>query len=161
MADKTIVTINSYNQNADAFQARFMNLELYKGSLDSLYKHIKDNYNIIDFGCGPGNICKYLLDQNQTINVCGVDLSEKMLELALKNEPRAKYELRDIRNISCYTKNTYNIVVAAFCIPFLYTEETSRFISNITQILKEGGKIYISTMKGSGHRYEWATRKME
>ena len=55
----------------------------------------------------------------------------------------------------------HNIVVAAFCIPFLYTEETSRFISNITQILKEGGKIYISTMKGSGHRYEWATRKME
>ena len=129
MADKTIVTINSYNQNADAFQARFMNLELYKGSLDSLYKHIKDNYNIIDFGCGPGNICKYLLDQNQTINVCGVDLSEKMLELALKNEPRAKYELRDIRNISCYTKNTYNLcyVSSRFFITTFFSQLINSF----------------------------------
>ena len=154
MVDKTEITISSYNNNAKSFENRFMDLKLYKDTFNTLVKIIDSSESILDLGCGPGNVSKYLLNKNNKYKITGIDLSENMVSLAKENVPNAVFIQQDIRQLNNFSNDSYDVIVAAFCIPFLYDEETKDFIEQIARIVKNNGIIYISTMKGSGFKYE-------
>jgi trans-aconitate methyltransferase len=61
------------------------NLTSKKGALD--YDHFlsilpKKASSILEFGCGPGNITKYLLQKTPEHEIRGFDISKKMIQLA-------------------------------------------------------------------------------
>jgi ubiquinone/menaquinone biosynthesis C-methylase UbiE len=152
--DKTLITIEAYDNNATSFADRFMDLKLYKKSFDLLLTKISDGDIVLDLGCGPGNVCKYLLSKNQTLSLHGIDMSKEMLKIARQNAPSAKFEELDIRKIECISEDSFDVVIAAFCLPFLYDNEAEMMIEKISRILKNHGRLYLSTMIGTGHRYE-------
>lgn len=151
--DKTELTIKAYNLSAVNFQDKFMDLKLYKDSFEYLYKYFKPNFKILDLGCGPGNVAKYLLEKDKTLKVYGIDLSEEMIKLARKNVPEADFSNLDIRKIDFKPKE-FDIIIASFCLPFLYNEEAIDLIKKIASFLKESGIIYLSTMEGNEFRFE-------
>jgi trans-aconitate methyltransferase len=64
----------------------------------------KDNAEILEVACGPGNVTKYLLSQRPSFRTKGIDLAPKMVELARINNPTAEFFVMDIRDISSISK---------------------------------------------------------
>jgi len=76
-----------FNKYASNYQDRYMNLELYADTLDTFIDILKkDDAKILDAGCGPGNISRYLLDRCPGLKILGIDISENMIALARKNK---------------------------------------------------------------------------
>lgn len=151
--DKTQKTIHAYDISAKTFQDKFMDLELYTDSFEHFFDILDQKSKILDLGCGPGNVSKYLLDKNPDLDISGIDLSEKMIELARKNVPGANFELCDIRKLDFKSKS-FDAVVAAFCLPSLNNDEATALIQNISRIVKPGGIVYMSCMEGTRSGFE-------
>lgn len=150
MDNKTQITIEAYNKNAESFEQKFFDLKLYINSFDKFSRFIQDGDHIADFGCGPGNVCKYVFEKFPNAKIEGFDLSSEMIKLAEKNVPKATFHIKDIRDIKDISNETFDAIIAAFCIPFLYDEEMLEFLENISQKCKKSGHIYLSAMLGKG-----------
>lgn len=147
--DKYDKTIETYNKSAIRFQDKFMDMDLYNDAYQKFCNKLieKENANIFEIACGPGNITKYLLSERPDFNILGIDLSPKMIELAKINNPTADFQLMDCREISKIDKK-YDGIMCGFCLPYLSREESAKLISDSAGLLKPKGWIYISTMEG-------------
>ena len=96
--NKTKIAIELFDGFAEAYQEKFMNLEQFHGDFDKFCSQIRiPGAEILDLACGPGNITQYLLQKRPDFQILGTDLSKKMLELAEKNNPEAKFQILDLR----------------------------------------------------------------
>ena len=147
MVDKSKMAIEVFDKCANIYQEKFMDLDLYHDSFDVFCNHIKkDNADILDVACGPGNITHYLLKKRPDFKISGIDLSPKMIALAQKNNPQAEFQLMDCRDIAELAK-FYDGIICGFCLPYLSKEEAIEFIKNASKVLTINGLIYISTME--------------
>ncbi len=147
MVDKSKMAIEVFDKCANAYQDKFMDLDLYHDSFDEFCNNIKKvDADILDVACGPGNITRYLLKHRPDFKILGVDLSPKMIALAQKNNPQAEFQVMDCRSISALNKQ-YDGLICGFCLPYLSKEESIELIKNASKVLTINGLIYISTME--------------
>lgn len=144
--DKSKIAVDIFNKNANLYQDKFMDVNLYGSSFDLFCSTLKKDAEILELACGPGNITKYLLDKRPDFKILGTDLAPKMVELAKINNPTAEFELMDCREIVKLEKK-YDAIMCGFCLPYLSREEALQLIADASHILKPGGVIYISTME--------------
>jgi len=144
--DKSKIAVDIFNKNANLYQDKFMDVNLYGNSFDLFCSTLKKDAEILELACGPGNITKYLLDKRPDFKILGTDLAPKMVELAKINNPTAEFELMDCREIVKLEKK-YDAIMCGFCLPYLSREEALQLIADASHILKPGGVIYISTME--------------
>ncbi|MEO7769224.1 MAG: class I SAM-dependent methyltransferase [Ferruginibacter sp.] len=145
--DKTKIAIDVFNKCANEYQDKFMEFDLYNDLLDLFCKHItKENADILDIACGPGNITKYLLKKRPDFNILGIDLASNMIELAKINNPNAEFQLMDCRDIGTLEKR-YEAIICGFGLPYLSVEEAIKLIGDASRILKSNGILYLSTME--------------
>ncbi|GBC62812.1 class I SAM-dependent methyltransferase [Desulfonema ishimotonii] len=151
--DKTRRTIETYDQCAESFEQKFMDLALYKDSLTCFSERLRPGDAVLDLGCGPGNVSKFLTERVRDLHLLGIDLSEEMVRLARKNVPGAEFRAWDIRKLRLENRS-FDAVVAAFCLPFLYDAEAEALIHRVGSLLKPGGQAYLSCMEGDGAGFE-------
>lgn len=145
--NKATITQETYNKSAFQYQSKFMNFNLYNEMYDAFCEAIKiKNPEIFEIACGPGNITRYLLNKRPDFNIFGIDYSEKMIELALQNNPSASFKVMDCKFI-CEIKKEYDGVVCGFCLPYLNKEEAVNLIADVSKLLKKEGVFYLSTME--------------
>ncbi len=153
----TLSAIDVFDKNANLYQDKFMNVDLYKESLDFFVDNLNSkSASILELGCGPGNITRYLLNQNPDLKITGTDLSVNMLELAKKNNPSAKFQMLDCRDLH-KIKDKYDALVFGFCLPYVTKEEAIIMIHDGAKILNPGGLLYISTMEDDYTKSELQT----
>ena len=102
--------------------------------------------NVIDLGCGPGNVTRYLLNKQPDLNITGVDLAPAMIELAQKHTPEATFLLSGWQGALEKSKNLQG-VVAAFIFPYLSEDEVKNLLRTAAKSLVSDGVLYISTME--------------
>ncbi|SHK74186.1 class I SAM-dependent methyltransferase [Desulforamulus aeronauticus] len=153
--ERSAITMKAYNKSAKGFENKFMNLDLYKEKLGSFCRLLKSGSKILDLGCGPGNVAKYLFESNQGFTVVGIDLSEEMIKLARQNVPHdsVMFKVGDIRELEM-EENKYDAVVASFCIVHLDNDETINLLKKVVQMLKKNGMLYLSCMEGKKSGFE-------
>jgi len=54
--------------------------------------------DVVDLGCGPGNLTRLLADRWPAASVRGVDTSPQMIEAALRDAPGLDFEIADLRD---------------------------------------------------------------
>lgn len=146
--DRYQETFKTWNKIAEAYQDRFMNLDLYNDTYDAfLDLLIKKNSTVLDVGCGPGNITKYLLSKNAALKIKGMDISENMIELAKKNNPLAAFEVMDSREIDSLTEK-FDAISCGFCIPYLSQSDCEKLIADCKNLLNNAGVLYLSFVAG-------------
>jgi cyclopropane fatty-acyl-phospholipid synthase-like methyltransferase len=161
--DRMKPTIDSFNKMAQSYEDRFMHFDLYNDTYDSFCSLIKKyNAEILDAGCGPGNISHYLLSKRPDFKILGIDLAPNMLELAGKNNPSAEFNLLDVRAID-QLKRKFDGIVCGFCVPYLSKEECAKLIADAYDLLDEAGVLYLSAIEGNyeSSGYEMASNGVD
>jgi SAM-dependent methyltransferase len=146
--DRYTETFATWNKTASLYQDKFMDLDLYNNTYDLICDGIeKHNAKILEIGCGPGNITKYLLSKRPDFDLFAIDISPNMIELAKKNNPTACFAIMDSRHID-HIQTKYDGIVCGFCLPYLSQTDSKKLIADCFHLLTENGLIYLSFVEG-------------
>ena len=153
--DRYKETFETWNKLASLYEEKFMDLDLYNDTYDFICNSIaKYNAKILEIGCGPGNITKYLLSKRPDFDVFGIDFAPNMIELAKKNNPSASFAIMDSRKID-ELKTKYDGIVCGFCLPYLSHLDSQKFITDCNNLLNDEGLIYISFIEGDPNKSDF------
>ncbi|MBY0542312.1 MAG: class I SAM-dependent methyltransferase [Sphingobacteriaceae bacterium] len=145
-------TFETWNKVASLYQEKFMGLNLYNDTYDLICNAvIKNKATILEIGCGPGNITKYLLSKRPDFNIFGIDIAPNMIELAKINNPKANFAVMDSRNIS-EIETKYDAIVCGFCLPYLSETDSQKLIFEANYLLNDSGFLYLSFVEGDPNK---------
>ena len=115
------------------------------GSCDSRPLFINDNIKpnsgdkILDVGCGPADILKYLPNNIQYV---GIDFNEMYIETAKRQYgDRASFILGNVNNLPKEFKNFFDIILIIGVIHHLPDNEAKNLNENGYNLLKEEGRL--------------------
>ena len=138
--------IQVFNNNADLYQERYMDVSHYSTSLNLLADSLPKNAKLLDVACGPANISSYLLTKRKDLNITGTDLADNMLALARKNIAGGTFLKKDCRDFT-WIDEQFDAIIFGFCFPYVNKLEAIRMISEAKKHLSLGGLLCISTME--------------
>jgi SAM-dependent methyltransferase len=150
-------TFETWNKLASLYEEKFMDLDLYNESYDIFCGLLPTkNAKILELGCGPGNITKYLLSKRPDFIIDGTDIAPNMIELAKKNNPSVNFRVMDCRAINEIT-DSFDGIVCGFIIPYLSPTELNQLIINAIGLLNKDGIIYLSFVEGDPNKSGFKT----
>ncbi|MFA5962177.1 MAG: class I SAM-dependent methyltransferase [Parcubacteria group bacterium] len=134
-------TESGYDQMAEKFSHTRKN---FWCDLAFIADYVEDGDKILDYGCGNGRLLEILKDKK--IEYVGVDVSQKLIDLAKVKYPEHKASFSKISSLAslAFPDNYFNriISVAVFHhFPEKYAREMARELFRIT---KPGGTIVIT-----------------
>ena len=110
--DKYQITVGTFDKLAQKYQDKYMHMDFYHDTYDTFCDFVtRQNANIFEIGCGPGNITRYLLNKRPDFNILATDISPKMVTFAKNNNPEAECFVLDSREIN---KVKYGIAIKPF-----------------------------------------------
>lgn len=118
--------------------------------LDKFASNFDSKSIICDVGCGPGHITRYLFDKG--LNVFGIDISERCIEIARKENPKMRFQVMDMTRLDIADESIDGIV------SFYSIIHTPKRLINIlfgefNRVLRKDGEILIVVKKGSTEGY--------
>ena len=97
---------------------------------------IKNNSKMLDLASGSGDITKIVSKYYPKTDIIGLDISDKMLNIAGKKNPNNKFILGDILNLP-FKNNEFNYITIFFGLRNI--ENRTRAINEIYRVLKNDG----------------------
>lgn len=153
--DRYKETFETWNKVASLYQDKFMDLDLYNDTYDHICNSVTiHNAKLLEIGCGPGNITKYLLRQRPDFDIFGIDIAPNMIELARRNNPSANFIVMDCRQIHSLDKK-FDAIIGGFCLPYLSQSESNALIANSYELQNENGLLYLSFVEGEQNKSEF------
>ena len=142
-------TFETWNKVAQLYQEKFMDLDLYDDTYDAFCNHLQvQNPAILEIGCGPGNITRYLLNTRPDLRMEGIDISPNMIAVAKVNNPTADFKVMDCREIDKLQRK-FDGIVSGFCLPYLSASDSSKMLKDCATLLNSNGTLYISFVEGN------------
>jgi ubiquinone/menaquinone biosynthesis C-methylase UbiE len=135
--------------------------ERIKNILAPITPFLKDTVRILDVGCGIGT---FAIEISKLVNaeIIGVDYSRTAISFSQNNlrnfsaNSKTTFQLIDnVENLSCFTDNYFDIIVAADIIEHLYNPKL--FLKELYRILKYDGKIVFETPNIAFRQSEYIT----
>jgi len=135
----------SYDRIADEYVRRIyrelQHKPLDRKLLDRFCAALRDVGPACDIGCGPGHVTRYLHDQG--VEICGIDLSSKMVERARHLNPRIEFRTGDMTKLDV-AEATWAGIVAFYSLIHISCEEMVRALTELRRVLRPGGLLLLS-----------------
>ncbi len=112
--------------------------------LDNFANHFDSQSVICDVGCGPRHITRYLFDKR--LNVFGIDLSERCIEIARRENPKMRFQVMNMAGLDMADESIDGIV-SFFSIIHTPKRLLHVLFHEFHRVLKKGGKILIVVKK--------------
>lgn len=155
--DKDKETLQTWNKVADLYRDTFMLLDIYDESYKCFCESIKSSRSkILEIGCGPGNITKYLLLKRPDFDVFAIDYAPQMVDLAKLANPGVKFAVMDGRKIN-QIQDKYDGIVCGFLLPYLSADELRTFLKDCKNLLNIDGWLYVSFVAGESENSGFKT----
>jgi len=147
--DHCQINVDIYNQYVREYIDRFMDLQLYKHTFDHLLERLVPDAAVLELGCGPGNVIRYLKTKRPDLQIVGIDLAPEMIKAASIANPDSVFQLMDIRQAAALEGN-FDAVIAAFTIPYLSPSDLPDLFQQMKRLTSaKKGLLYVSCMEGS------------
>lgn len=116
-------------------------IEMIEALLSVIYFDKTKKINVLDLGCGTGNLSKRVLDKYPNANIVCVDISQNMINIArqkLVDYKNVEFVVGDIEEIEF--KDKYDLVVSSLVLHHLITDDIKKnFYKKIFNMLNENG----------------------
>ena len=149
-----IITMDDYLKKVIAVYDRIA-YEYAKGNIaytpeierEKFIDLVKKGGSILDAGCAAGRDTQYFY--NKGLKATGIDLSEKLLDIARRNSPYVRYKKIDVRKLP-FQDNSFDGIYACAVLIHLKREDILPVIQSFHQILKENGILFLMMKRGKG-----------
>jgi ubiquinone/menaquinone biosynthesis C-methylase UbiE len=140
--DVSSIVEQGYNKIAEDYYAH-RDLNKFNQELEKFSSYLSKNGHILDAGCGAGiPTSRFLV--NKGFNITGIDLSERMLELARNNVPEAKFIKMDMNDIT-FEDNSFDGIVSVYALFHIPKVKHFSIFKRFFEVLKSGGILMINT----------------
>jgi len=132
-------TTEDYNLIAKQFSStrRF----IWRG-LESLSQYVLPREKVLDLGCGNGRLLQIFKDID--IDYIGVDSSEKLIEIAKRIYPGARFQVANALNLA-FPNNYFDKVYSVAVLHHIPSKELRlQFLRGVTRVLKPGGLLVLT-----------------
>jgi SAM-dependent methyltransferase len=119
--------------------------------LDAFAARVKSNGAVVDLGCGPGHVARYLHDQG--VHVFGLDLSPGMLEQARRLNPGIEFRQGNMLALDI-ENGSLAAVVAFYSILHIPRSEVADVFREFHRVLKPGGLFFLAFHTGLNVQHE-------
>jgi len=148
-------TRQAYNLVAQKYHDLFHNemneKEYDRKFLDSFISRFNKDSIILDAGCGPsGHVGRYVFDKG--IQVIGVDISEKCVEMARHHNPYMRFEVGDITNLA-FDDGSFEGIISYYSIIDTPKKYVHKIFSQFHRVLKPNGYLLIAVKAGTTEGY--------
>src|SRR5260370_42456682 len=125
--DHSALSARVFHKLADVYREKYMALTMYDDSYREFCELLRPGRaRVLDAACGPGNVSRYLMAQRPDLDLLGIDLAPRMVELAREAVPSAHFAVHDCRHLADLQLR-FGGVIFAFCLPYLLGEEATAF----------------------------------
>ena len=115
--------------------------------LDAFADRVRGRGLVLDIGCGPGHIGRYLHDRG--VEIAGVDLSTEMVELARRLNPDMAFEVGDMAALAAGDAGLAGIV-AFYSVIHISRDDVPGVLREFRRVISPGGELVISVHVGTG-----------
>lgn len=132
-------TKEDYNSIAEDFSRTRWNIW---DEFNIFINYIKEGDSVLDVGCGNGRLLELLEDKH--INYLGIDISEKLIELAKKKYPQNNFLVADNLNLP-FPNNNFDKVFSIAVLHTIPSEELrKKALLELKRVLKPGGLLVLT-----------------
>jgi len=147
--DNCQISVNTFDKLADTYAQKYFGSTAY----DSGYRIfctelVNQGGSVLDVACGPGNVAAFLVRERPDLEVTGIDLAPRMVQLAKTLVPTANFLVNDCRHLTALGR-VYDGITFAFGLNYLSQEDVEDVFESISQVLVANGVFYLSVMLGS------------
>ncbi|AYC43704.1 class I SAM-dependent methyltransferase [Streptomyces griseorubiginosus] len=126
------------------YEKAFARSEAHLASLEWLLGRLAPGSRVLDVGSGTGRpTASTLADAGH--EVLGVDVSPVMVELAVRQVPRATFRLADVRELPL-EEGTFDAVCVYFSLLQMSRAEQSQVLGRLARALRPGGSLVLATV---------------
>lgn len=135
----------------DPCQPAFERRRLYLRVLDRLLEERLAGYEVLDYGCGPGDWGVLMAIEGACATL--LDLSQAAIELGLRKAKasgvadRVRGFARDASDLSCFRDGEFDLIFASAALH--HTLKYPRAFSELVRVLKPGGKLMLAETYGN------------
>ncbi|MFN5514278.1 MAG: class I SAM-dependent methyltransferase [Cyanobacteriota bacterium] len=124
-----------------------------------LQENVREPLTALDLGCGDGVFSRRVFEGANLSAYCGVDLAEQALARAEENlqgvAPRLFFETAEITEFMAQTEQTFDLILASFCLHHLDAEQKQTFLSQARNRLNPRGRlIWVDIFRQEGQSRE-------
>lgn len=141
LTDKLLkINYTLYEEEADSFSKSRNNV--WEKEIIDFINQIHPKSKILDLGCGNARLYQILAQKE--INYLGIDPSKKLIALNKNKYPNAKFEVGD--GLALSYENKFDYIFSIAVIHHIPGKDLQlKFLKNIYNALKSGGKVIITS----------------
>ncbi len=143
---------STYNRIAEDWHKDHTKDSWWTEATDTFISLLKPGSPVLDVGCGSGVKAKYLIEHG--LNVVGIDLSEKMIDIAKREVSGGEFRVMDMYEVSGLSRDFDGIFVQAALLHIPKIKAQS-VLSGLAAKMKPGGYLYV------GVKEKWPDKKDE
>lgn len=136
MDDAQEITANYYNEKAHAWSASKTNSFFHEEGFRKFCALLEDGDEVIDIGCAHGIHIPLFLGIGRALRYEGLDISEKMIEIARGRYPQLSFSVGDILSPATLPQKKFDGFWAAAVLMHVPEEQWRDMLTNIQNISK-------------------------
>ncbi|MCK9186331.1 class I SAM-dependent methyltransferase [Candidatus Gracilibacteria bacterium] len=140
--NKIYSSAEGYDLWASHYDKTLSFLDSLEGNALNLALRCVEGKKVLDLGCGTGRGIKHLYDF-KAAEVCGVDVSKKMLEIAKKKFKNTEFVLADSEKLP-FEDESFDVVTGLFLI--VHLGDLRKTFDEAYRVLKNGGVFILSNI---------------
>jgi len=135
----------TYNKIAENWNQDHLKDDWWIEGTNKFIELVGGGKKVLDIGCGAALKSKLMVGKD--LKVVGIDISEKMVELAQKTVPRGKFLVMDMEKIKLDEK--FDGEYAQACLLHIPKKKAPEIIKKWVDLLKPKGYIYIAVKESN------------
>jgi SAM-dependent methyltransferase len=140
------ITLETYNATAQWYAETHSDITEMKIQID-IFISLLAGKNVLDIGCGPGRDAKYFVEHGYAVT--GIDMSEKLLDIAKEQVPNATFLLADMRALP-FCSPTFDGIRSCASLLHVPKADVPATLQWRYNVLQPGGIVFIGVKAGSG-----------